>query len=258
VKMLEGTHNITKIYSVLEMSWSKKTAHAKPRHFHALSIRLDGGADFTVGECVYSTKRNGILFMPKNCAYTLSSHRDEKIICIHFDTDSDIDLFPEVFTPVYPDILIEYFTELARVQKKKNSGYEYASYSLFYKILETVAAQKSLSAFGVSRRAQLCDMALRHINQNFTNPTLTVSEIARVCNVSEVYLRKIFKEECGVSPKEFIENRRLSYSIELLGSGLYTVEQVSEMCGIPNAKYFSRFFKMKKGFPPSSLKSEMN
>ena len=77
VKMLEGTHNITEIYSVLELSWPPKTAHAIGRPFHALSIRLDGRADFTAGGRVYSTKRNDILFMPKNCDYILSSHKDE-------------------------------------------------------------------------------------------------------------------------------------------------------------------------------------
>lgn len=255
MKMLDGTHSITKIYSVLELGWEQKTAHASPRPFHALSIRLEGGADFTVGDGVYHTKRNDILFMPKNCAYTLSSHRDERIICVHFDTDDCIPPLPEVFSPLYSDIFVEYFTELARVWKKKNSGYRYATYSLLYKILETVASQKKLADSRFGRKTELCDMALRHINQSFTSPSLTVEELARICNVSQVYLRKIFKEEMGLPPKEYIEKRRLSYSVELLQSGFYPVERVAEMCGMPNAKYFSRFFKEKMGLSPSEIKN---
>lgn len=255
MKMLEGSHNITKIHSVLELEWGSKTAHASARPFHALSFRLDGRADFVIGDGVYSTKRNDVLFMPKNCEYTLEALRSERIICIHFDTDDEIDTLPEVFTPVYADVIAAYFTELARVWKKKNSGYVYAAYSLFYKILETISEQKKLASSAVSRKTELYDKALSHINRSFTSPDLSISEVARVCNVSEVYLRKIFKESRGLSPKEYIESRRLSYGIELLQSGFYTVEQVAEMCGIPNAKYFSRFFKEKTGVSPSAFKS---
>ena len=91
-------------------------------------------------------------------------------------------------------------------------------------------------------------LELRH---NFKNPDISVSDAADVSNISEVYFRKLFKKQFGVSPKTYIINARIKHAVNLIESGYYSLSEIAEMCGFEDYKYFSSQFHQIKGVPPS-------
>ena len=97
---------------------------------------------------------------------------------------------------------------------------------------------------------------LEYIHSNFTDQLLTVSSLAKRCNVSETYFRKLFFENFQITPLEYINNLRTEYAIELLESGYYNVTEVSEKCGFGNAYYFSTFIKKRTGHSPKKFIKE--
>ena len=68
------------------------------------------------------------------------------------------------------------------------------------------------------------------------------SELARMCGVSQVYFRKLFKLRYGTSPKQYINALRLETAAQLLQSQLYSVSEVSEKSGFTDPKYFTKLF----------------
>lgn len=59
----------------------------------------------------------------------------------------------------------------------------------------------------------------RHIEQNLDN-SLTLRELAAVVGLDATHLQKLFKETTGISPKQYIDARRLSvFKTELRGNG---------------------------------------
>ena len=96
--------------------------------------------------------------------------------------------------------------------------------------------------------------ALAFIARECFRPDLTVSEIAHELYVSEVYLRRLFREAYGCSPKRYILQRRLDRAVSLLETRYYTVTEVAELSGFADPRHFSTVFKKEFGSSPSAYK----
>ena len=87
--------------------------------------------------------------------------------------------------------------------------------------------------------------------QNYKNSNLSIAEIADRSFMSEVYFRKLFKEEYGVSPQKYIIDLRIQNAVGLIATGYYSLKEIAYMSGYNNYKYFSSEFKKVKGVSPS-------
>lgn len=76
---------------------------------------------------------------------------------------------------------------------------------------------------------------------------VSVEEIAKACNVSPCYFRRLFKEYSGKSPLEYRMELRLNMAKEMLESGEWTLEYIAEALGFESTSYFCRIFKRKFG-----------
>lgn len=74
--------------------------------------------------------------------------------------------------------------------------------------------------------------------------------LAELCGVSEVYLRRAFRNAFGVSPAVYMRNKRIAYAKELLLSGEYSVTDVAMLSGFNDTAYFAREFKKATGVSP--------
>ncbi len=244
------------ILTVLDLHWDPSTAYAKGRPFHALSLRLEGDSDFWIGDRQLHAGQDDLLFMPKDTDYTIRSNTPERVICLHFDLPLPLSE-PEVFTPIEPAALRKYFLRALEAWSNKAPGYAYQVTSLFYTVLAQIAMQREQKRLvEAGDPFQLIAPVIRYIDANFTNPNLTVDELASLARISPTYLRRLFGQYLSMSPKGYIEHCRIRYATELLLSGYYTVAEVSELCGIPNPKFFSTFYKKKTGSSPSAVRTK--
>ena len=69
--------------------------------------------------------------------------------------------------------------------------------------------------------------------------------------VSPTYFRRLFKEEFGVPPKQYIIEKRMSYAAELIMTDYYSLQEVASLCGYSDYKHFSAEFKKTHGVSPS-------
>jgi YesN/AraC family two-component response regulator len=240
-----------KILSVLKLSWGKKTAYAQPRPYHALSLRLKGDAVFTSGSEKHRVAKNDLIYVPRDCAYTLDSMEKESVLVIHFDVlDASFHKI-ETFTPTNPDVFIENFEKIYTAWCKKGPGYEYRAVSLFYKILSNAQSQGYTYTHSIKR--ELVDF-FEYVNSNYTDPSLTVKTMAEKLKISTTYLRKLFQQHYNTTPLKHLNMLRISYAASLLETGYYSVEEVAAMSGFYDPKYFSTCFKKHTGASPIDVK----
>ena len=144
-----------KIASPFPISWQKGSAYARPRKYDALSFRVRGSATYTHGDKTYQVQKNDILFVPAHYDYTITAHKDEEVLVVHFYIeDSHFDDM-EIFTPSNPDAFYRLFMEMTEVWRLKPVGYVPRLTALFYKIVEQIEiqTQKQIQAKNPKKQA---------------------------------------------------------------------------------------------------------
>ena len=88
------------------------------------------------------------------------------------------------------------------------------------------------------------------MRQHCHRADLTVREVARRCSISEVYLRKLFARELGMSPSRKLTELRMQRA-QLLIAEKRPLKEISEGVGYSDVFQFSRAYKRYFGYPPS-------
>ena len=239
------------ILSVLSLGWKECDAHAAGRSYNALSYRICGNADFTHGDKTLHVKSGDVIFVPKGYDYHLSA-RDEKLIVVHFEIENQKDADIDFIAPIDRSYFHSKFCTLYDLWSKKQIGYRYECTSILYKILSKLYKQKYEKK--IDAVSDSLNDAIEYIHDHFTEPELSISNLASAAGISDTYFRKLFVSSFGITPLKYINDLRLSYAFELLNSGYFSVSEIAEKCGFDNQKYFSTFIKKQTGKPPTCFK----
>lgn len=103
-------------------------------------------------------------------------------------------------------------------------------------------------------RSSVVDEIEHNIISNYSDCEYKLDSYLASLPFSSDYLRKLFQKELGVTPHQYLTNKRLQIAAEALanigGSG-NTVADIALMCGFREPLYFSKLFKKKYGVAPS-------
>jgi len=83
---------------------------------------------------------------------------------------------------------------------------------------------------------------------------MSVRDIAKMCNVSEIYFRKLFKEYSGMTPVQYKLGRKIERARQYLVYEGKTVRETAEALGFSETAYFCRLFKEKTGITPGDIR----
>ena len=78
--------------------------------------------------------------------------------------------------------------------------------------------------------------------------------MACTVGVSSFYLSKLFKEEKGVTYINFISDKRLEKSRQMLAETDLSIKEITGEVGYNDQNYFSRIFKNKYGLSPKEYR----
>jgi AraC-like DNA-binding protein len=79
-----------------------------------------------------------------------------------------------------------------------------------------------------------------------------------MCNVSQNYFCRLFKEYSGITPQDFLLKAKLSKAKIALKETSLSVFEIAEQCGFQDASYFCRIFKKKTGVSPLKYRKGLN
>lgn len=169
------------------------------------------------------------------------------------DTQPVISLkkYERKFFEVCCDILVE--------QKRNEPGGQLMLKSLVMRlivlILKEVCTVSSVKEenpikFESCDRTKIVTSIASYMNNNY-GQDISLDRISRNIYLSPVYISRIFKEEIGESPINYLIKVRLSKAADLLENGSPTVKSVARQVGYSDAYYFSKLFKKYYGMPPS-------
>lgn len=121
----------------------------------------------------------------------------------------------------------------------------------FYELLMLIC-EKNTGApdkrFGVIRKG------IRYMEQDCSQQ-LSISQIAALCSVSEVYFRRLFKEYSGMSPVDYRMHTKMERAKSHLLYDELTTAQIATLLGFESASYFCRQFKKRTGLSPQEYRA---
>ena len=99
--------------------------------------------------------------------------------------------------------------------------------------------------------------AIRYIKAHYVED-MSVDSVADHIGISRKYLFAIFKNNLGVSPKDYIIDYRIKKAIEFLRDENISVGNVAYSVGYKDPLTFSKMFKLKTGMSPSEYRQNKN
>ncbi|MBQ3084882.1 MAG: helix-turn-helix transcriptional regulator [Clostridia bacterium] len=85
---------------------------------------------------------------------------------------------------------------------------------------------------------------------------LSIGEVAGLCNVSEVYFRRLFKEYAGMSPSEYRAAAKLCRAKNYLKQEALSIAEISDRLGFSDVSYFIKVFKEQTGKTPREYRNQ--
>ena len=243
-----------KILSVLRLTFPISKRYSPTRAYNALIFRIRGKAEVVKGDDRICLNKNDVTFVPEGYEYNINTLSEEEVIVIHFKASSAHARTVSNMHASHPESFASLFEKLLLAWQTRPCGFVYRMDSLFLSILEQIERQsKEMHTDSLEFRIQ---HSVDIIHENIANSSFSIDALANETGYCVSYFRRIFREQIGVSPKEYLINLRIRHAIALLESGYYSVEQVAELSGFAYAKYFSTIFKRITGKTPSSYLSK--
>ncbi|MBE2170253.1 MULTISPECIES: helix-turn-helix transcriptional regulator [unclassified Cobetia] len=99
-------------------------------------------------------------------------------------------------------------------------------------------------------------VALQLIEQR-PAPLPSVAELAEHCSLSRNRFGELFKSALGMSPKQYIDQRRLRQAMSMLVHGDASIADIAERLGFCDAYHFSKRFKALTGQSPQHYRTHV-
>lgn len=89
---------------------------------------------------------------------------------------------------------------------------------------------------------------------SYLSANIKIDDICRDINLSQYHFIRLFKDQTGKTPHEYLMDIRLKRAEAMLKSGINSVEEVAYLCGFVNFSHFSSFFRRSVGITPSEYR----
>ena len=86
--------------------------------------------------------------------------------------------------------------------------------------------------------------------QHFSEPSLSLSTVAKALGYNTKYLSHLFKRKTGVGYAEYLRTLRIKHAVTLMDFGVQSVKNVALLSGFSDPLYFSTVFKKQMGITP--------
>lgn len=104
-------------------------------------------------------------------------------------------------------------------------------------------------------KPNLVSEAVRYLNEHYKEP-ITADELAGMQGCSASYLSRLFKNQLGMGPIDYLIHVRVFKAKQLLTDSEARIQEVAKGVGYADVYYFSRLFKKHVGVSPLQFRDD--
>ena len=195
--------------------------------------------------------KDSIRFLPQGEIHEYIVKRKERGECIDIFFNTDIPVTNEAFVLKLNQSkkIKSLFNKIFSVWVAKGDGYYFECVSIIYKIFAELQKKNYIP----ESQFNSIKPAIDYIEKHFLDKKITAEELTLCCTISYPYIKKLFIKKFGVPPIKYSIQLKINYACDLLKSEVYTISQISEICGYNDIYFFSRQFKEYMGLSPTDF-----
>lgn len=238
------------------------TLHA--HHFTELFYVIGGIGSFLVNEKSFPVHPHDLIIINSYIDHTEISFSQNPLEYIALgveglsfsagETENDTSYTLNNFQDYQNEILLYMQTLLLEIEKKE-LDYEIVCQNLLEVLVVNIIrhTRYALSVNSSHRLSKECAHIKHYIDENYTK-NITLDFIASETHMNKYYLVHAFNKYMGTSPINYLIERRIEESKNLLESTNYSILQISEIIGFSSQSYFSQSFKKSMGMTPNQYR----
>lgn len=96
--------------------------------------------------------------------------------------------------------------------------------------------------------------AIKYIEENLDSP-IKIADLIKVLNLSKEHIIRLFKDEIGKTPAEYITDRKIKKAMSMLVETTVSLTEISESLGFSNPSHFSKVFKERIKMTPTKYRN---
>ena len=105
--------------------------------------------------------------------------------------------------------------------------------------------------------ADLTEQAVHYINEHF-HEDISVDQLASLSGLSRYYFIRVFRQETGYTPHEYLVNRRMATARYLLKYSSLSSKEICFQSGFSGDSVFCSAFRKQHGMTPQQYREAMN
>lgn len=178
---------------------------------------------------------------------------------VHFDSptaslqyDAIVKNLGNVIRPRDPNTVEYTLRKIVNVFKSK-SNIRDSSMNKYITYLMTELFLSGRKHIKKTKTSVVIEEIISFINDNYMHQ-ITIEQLSELANFSQYYFIKIFSEETGLTPLQFIINTRINSAKFLLKTTQSSIKEIAFASGFTNESVFCTTFKKRENITPSQYR----
>lgn len=222
------------------------------RKYHGLVLTNSGSSLYTIAQrYAVHTQCGALTYLPMNQPYTVEVREPGTCFCVNFHIEQESALPSFSFSTKNPARWHRLFTGLLYAWSFQKPGARARQFSLLYEML-ACAVEENAAQYLPARQKTAIQRVMEQAERS--REAISVSAMARQCDMSETCFRKAFHSLYGTSPKQYLLDARFRQAEVLLSTTAASVSEIASLCGYDNIYAFSRAFATHNGMSPTEYR----
>lgn len=239
-----------------------KNVKTPPRiieNYEIVMFTGDGGCS-VINQKGYPISRNDIRVQkPGDISY---SYRYKSIYCIHFALTPDpnehavcglLSAWPSMMPALNIHLLHSIIDKLTCANINRDViAVKTSLWELIHYLDDT--ARRYFANESARKTSDTVADIKNYIEANYQR-SITLGDLSRDAHLHPNYLHRIFIQNAGMTPLEYLTDFRLKKANELLLTTDYKISEIASACGFNTPSYFIRLFKRRQGVTPNEFRN---
>ena len=155
-------------------------------------------------------------------------------------------------------VILYYLNTLVHEVEEKQVNYELACKSILtlFIIYNSRNTESTLLIADNPEKLNIECVKIKNYIDSHYSENITLDILSNLSYVNKFHLVHLFTKQMGISPINYLINRRIEESKNLLTTTNYSIRDISTIVGFSNSSYFSQMFKKFTGDSPRAYKNK--